>query len=121
MDANSVSHMMHSEHLISDSDYEAITAAPTDINMNCLLLQYVRAMDVPDLFKFSNLLKSIDTHHCIGVNLEKCMYVSHRIVSLHVSKLFTLAIIIKGSLIHNIVKTVVNMGNFKKPTPVAIC
>ena len=47
MDADSVSHMMHSEHLLSDSDYEAITAAPNDINMNRLLLQYVRAMKMP--------------------------------------------------------------------------
>ena len=39
MDADTVSHMMHCEHLITDSDYEAITAAPNDIKMNCLLLQ----------------------------------------------------------------------------------
>ena len=73
MDADSVSHMMHSEHLITDSDYEAITVAPNDINMNCLLLQYVRAMDMPDLLKFCNVLRSIETQQCIGVNLEKCM------------------------------------------------
>ena len=73
MDADSVSHMMHSEHLITDSDYEAITAVPNDINMNRLLLQYVRAMDMPDLLKFCNVLRSIETQQCIGVNLEKCM------------------------------------------------
>ena len=72
MDADSVSHMMHSEHLITDSDYEAITAAPNDITMNCLLLQYVRAMDMPDLLKFCNVLKSIEPQQCIGVNLEIC-------------------------------------------------
>ena len=73
MDADSISHMMHCERLITDSDYEAITAAPNDINMNRLLLQYVRAMDMADLLKFCYLLKNIDTHHCIGDNLETCM------------------------------------------------
>ena len=72
MDADSVSHMMHNEHLITDSDYEAITAAPNDINMNRLLLQYVRAMDMPELLKFCDLLKSTETQQCIGVNLEMC-------------------------------------------------
>ena len=72
MDADSVSHMMHSEHLITDSDYEAITAAPNDINMNRLLLQYVRAMDMSNLLKFCNLLKTIETHQCIGETLETC-------------------------------------------------
>ena len=38
MDADSVSHMMHCEHLINDDDYEAITAAPNDSKMNTLLL-----------------------------------------------------------------------------------
>jgi len=41
MDADSVSHMMHCGHLVTDSDHEAITAAPNDIRMNSLLLQYV--------------------------------------------------------------------------------
>ena len=72
MDADSVSHMMHSEHLITDSDYEAITTAPNDINMNRLLLQYVRAMDMASLLRFCDLLKSIETQHCIGISLEKC-------------------------------------------------
>ena len=76
MDADSVSHMMHSEHLITDSDYEAITAAPNDINMNRLLLQYVRTMDMTNLLKFCNVLKSIETHQRIGETLETCMYVS---------------------------------------------
>ena len=71
MDADSVSHMMHNEHLITDSDYEAITAAPNDINMNRLLLQYVRAMDMPELLKFCDLLKSIEAQMYIGATLEK--------------------------------------------------
>ena len=77
MDADSVSHMMHSEQLITDSDYEAITAAPNDININRLLLQYVRVMDKLNLMKFCKLLKSIETQQYIGINLEKCMYVCH--------------------------------------------
>ena len=72
MDADSVSHMMHSKHLITDSDYEAITAAPNDINMNRLLLQYVGEMDMPDLIKFCDLLKNLETQEYIGVALEKC-------------------------------------------------
>ena len=73
MDADSVSHMMHSKRLITDSDYEAIIGAPNDINMNCLLLQYVRAMDMAGLLKFCDVLKTIDTHQHIGDNLEACM------------------------------------------------
>ena len=72
MDADSVSHMMHSEQLITDNDHEAITAAPNDININRLLLQYVRAMDMTNLLKFCKLLKDIDTHKSIGNNLEAC-------------------------------------------------
>ena len=72
MDADSVSHMMHSEQLITDSDYEAITAAPTDINMNCVLLQYVRAMNMINLLKFCDLLKNFETQQCIGESLENC-------------------------------------------------
>ena len=66
MDADSVSHMMHCEHLITDDDYEAITAAPNDNKMNTLLLQYVRLMDLSQLSKFCDILKSIETHKMIG-------------------------------------------------------
>ena len=62
MDADSVSHMMHCEHLITDDDYEAITAAPNDNKMNTLLLQYVRSMNVNQLSKFSDIFTSIETH-----------------------------------------------------------
>ena len=72
MDADSVSHMMHSGHLITDSDYEAITAAPNDININRLLLQCVRTMNKPKLLKFCNLLKNIETQQSIAFNLEAC-------------------------------------------------
>ena len=72
MDADSVSHMMHSKRLITDNDYEAITTAPNDINMNRLLLQYVRVMDMPNLSRFCDVLKSIETQHCIGVTVEAC-------------------------------------------------
>ena len=73
MDADTVSHMMRSECLLTDSIYELITAAPNDINMNRLLLQYVRVMDMPSLLKFCDLLKNIEIQQCIVVKLEKCM------------------------------------------------
>ena len=73
MDADTVSHMMRSESLITDKIYELIKAAPNDININRLLLQCVRAMDMPGLLKFCNLLKNIEIQHCSGVTLEKCM------------------------------------------------
>ena len=72
MDADSVSHMMHSEQLITDSDYKVITAAPNDININRLLLQYIRTMKMSKFLKFCDLLKTIETHQCIGENLETC-------------------------------------------------
>ena len=73
MDADSVSHMMHNKELITDSDYKAIIAAPNDININRLLLQYIRVMDKTDVLKFCNVLRSIETQRCIGDNLEICM------------------------------------------------
>ena len=72
MDADSVSHMMHCEHLITDDDYEAITAAPNDNKMNTLLLQYVRSMNVNQLSKFCDILKSIETHKIIGDGSSPC-------------------------------------------------
>ena len=65
MDADSVSHMMHCEHLITDDDYEAITAAPNDSKMNMLLLQYVRSMNVNQLSRFCDILVSIEAHEVI--------------------------------------------------------
>ena len=75
MDADSVSHMMHCNHLITDDDYEAISAAPNDIMMNYVILQYVRAMDLPTLLKFMDLLKTIETQNSIASYLKFCEYV----------------------------------------------
>ena len=75
MDADSVSHMMHCKHLITDDDYEAITAAPNDSMMNAVILQYVRAMDLPTLLNFANLLKVMETQKSIGSCLEFCTYI----------------------------------------------
>ena len=72
MDADSVSHMMQCEHLITNDDYEAITTAPNDAKMNCLLLQYVKLMDMKMLLKFCDILKSIETQKSIGETLEIC-------------------------------------------------
>ena len=72
MDADSVSHMMHCEHLISDDDYEAITAAPNDNIMNTLLLQYVRSMDLNQLSKFCDILKSIEAYKIVGGYSTAC-------------------------------------------------
>ena len=77
MDADSVSHMMHCKHLISDDDYDAITAAPNDTKMNCLLLHYVMCMDIKALFKFCDILKSIETMQGIGESLEFCKLLLH--------------------------------------------
>ena len=73
MDADSVSHMMHCKHLITDDDYETITAAPNDIKMNTVLLQYVRSMDMSQLIRFCDVLKNIETQKTIGVCLSACM------------------------------------------------
>ena len=73
MDADSVSHMMHCEHLITDEDYEAITAAPNDIKMNILLLQYVKCMNVRQLSRFCDILESIETHK-ITEDRTTCKY-----------------------------------------------
>ena len=70
MDADSVSHMMHCSHLITDDDYEAITAAPNDSTMNIIILEYVRAMDLTMLLKFADLLIGIETLQSVGNNLK---------------------------------------------------
>ena len=70
MDADSVSHMIHCSHLITDDDYEAITAAPNDSKMNIVLLEYIRAMDVTNLLKFADLLKGIEMHYSVGCKLK---------------------------------------------------
>ena len=74
MDADSVSHMMHYKHLITDDDCEAITAAPNDHKMNTVILQYVRAMNVNELITFCNVLKSIETQKNIGDCLSTGKY-----------------------------------------------
>ena len=74
MDADSVSYMMHCEHLITDDDYEAITAAPNDNKMNTFLLQYVRSMNVSQLSRFCDILKNIETHKFIGDCSSTCKY-----------------------------------------------
>ena len=82
MDADSVSHMMHCERLITDDDYEAITAAPNDIKMNILLLQYVRFMNINQLSRFRDILERIETHKIIGdcSSTCECSYLKSTIV-----------------------------------------
>ena len=75
MDADSVSHMMHRNHLITDDDYEAIITAPSDRRMNNAILQYVRVMDFPTLLKFINLLQTIETQTSIASYLKLCKHV----------------------------------------------
>ena len=74
MDADSVSHMMHCNHLITDDDYEAITTAPNDIKMNTVLLEYVRAMNMSQLISFCDVLKDIETQKLIGDYLSDCKH-----------------------------------------------
>ena len=76
MDADSVSHMMHCNRLINDDDYEAITAAPNDSMMNAVILQYVRAMDLPTLLKFADSLKDVETQKSISAHLKICTCVA---------------------------------------------
>ena len=70
MDADTVSHMMHCKHLITDDDYDVITSAPSDLKMNSLILQYVRLMGRDNLMKFCYVLKEIETHEKAGFFLE---------------------------------------------------
>ena len=77
MDADSVSHMMHCNHLINDDDYEAITAAPNDTKINTALLHYFRSMNSNQLIKFCDILKKIETQRKIGVYLSYCKYMKY--------------------------------------------
>ena len=92
MDADSVSHMMHCNHLITDDDYEAITAAPNDSMMNEVILEYVRAMDLPTLLKFADLLRDVETQKSISTLLNFCTYVATYVyctcVCLYVRRLY---------------------------------
>ena len=75
MDGDSVSHVMHSNHLITDDDYQAISAAPNDWMMNIIILQYIRVMDLPTLLKFTDFLKTIETQNSIASYFEYCKYI----------------------------------------------
>ena len=77
LDADSVSNMMHHENLLSDEDYDVITSAPTDMKMNCLLLHYIKMMNISKLQQFCKILNEIETQRHIGKSLEtcKCLYV----------------------------------------------
>ena len=79
MDADSVSHMIHCQHLITDDDYEAITATPNDSKMNTIILQYVRAMDVNLFIRFCDVLKNIEIQKSIGEYLSACKYTNYYI------------------------------------------
>ena len=85
MDADSISHMMHYRDLITDDEFKAITNAPNDDKMNLVLLQYVRLMHLSFLFKFIDILQSIETQRSIGHHLElgmcKLVYVAIHIVN----------------------------------------
>ena len=72
MDADSVSHMMYCKHLITDDDYEAITAAPNDSKMNTVLLQYIKAMNMNQMVKFCDILKNIETQKKFAGYLSAC-------------------------------------------------
>ena len=72
IDADSVSHMMHCKHLITDDDYAAITSAPNDIKMNTVMLQYVKNMNVDMFMSFCEILKDLETQKRIGESLSTC-------------------------------------------------
>ena len=77
MDADSVSHMMHYKHLITDDDYEAITTAPNDSKMNTVILQYINEMDMNKLISFCDVLKNIETQKVIGDLLSACKCIDY--------------------------------------------
>ena len=95
MDADSVSHMMQCEHLITDDDYEAITTAPNDAKMNCLLLQYVKLMDMEKLLRFCSILKSIETQQHIGNSLEICKLHSCMYTAAHYNVVYIPGILVR--------------------------
>ena len=69
MDADYISLMMHSTQLLTDDDYEAVTAAPNDLKMNSFLLQYImqyaKSPDKEKLYKFCDILKGIENHNSV--------------------------------------------------------
>jgi len=74
MDADTVSHVMHCKHLITDDDYGVITSAPNDMKMNCLILQYFKLMRWDNLMMLCDMLKEIETHEKIANILQNCKY-----------------------------------------------
>jgi len=72
IDADTVSHMMQCRHLLTDDCFEVITSAPNDMRMNCVLLQCVKVMNIPQFLEFCNILKNIGTMQHIGEILETC-------------------------------------------------
>jgi len=66
MDADSVSHLMHTENLITDDEFEVISTAPNDRIMNCLLLQFMKLLKSSTLFRFYGKLQNIETQKYAG-------------------------------------------------------
>jgi len=74
MDADSVCHMMHCRHFLTDDDYDIISAAPNDMKMNCLLLQYFKLIEVNGLLKLCDVLKEIEAQKTIVEKLKTGKY-----------------------------------------------
>ena len=83
MDADSVSHMLYCNHLITDDDFEAIIAAPSDSKMNSVILEYAREMDLFTLLNFTDLLIKMETQQSVGEALKKGSYVCTYCVHMH--------------------------------------
>ena len=58
MDADSVSHLMYTENLITDDEFEVISTAPNDIAMNSLLLQFLKIMKVSKVYSLFEKIES---------------------------------------------------------------
>lgn len=66
MDAEAVTQLMVSQRLLSE---DAVLAASSDYQKNCLVLQQVRPMNVASLVSFGELLLTSDSQKHFGTML----------------------------------------------------
>ena len=66
--------MMQFEKLLSDTYLYTILRAPMDYMRNLYTFEHIRHMETPNLFRFLDILKKIDSQEHISNKLTKGLY-----------------------------------------------
>ena len=81
-----VSRMMNQERLLSSVDLDIILNAPMNYMRNLYLFEHVRHMETPDLFRFLDILQTIESQKYVSDELTEGTYI-HTYIHTYVHKL----------------------------------